>query len=399
LPAGSLLALVADVTDPPDAVIGYAQIEEAEARRSYLRPVSASCRPESTQLCEREGSLPEEARAAQLELPPKDRTIRFSPLIAWHDGTGLAPEDASAMLVSEALGKAAEKLGVTVERSDANYDVQIAIKEKSLWFAPETRIGAEPVGLEFPLGSEDEAKHLEAYFTRILKAELFAQTLESLDPGNAFLNPSPVDIEARFFPASLSDLTKPGEALDVRKECRRALAKAKPNRFATLQDGEDLKQCDLLQFAAKGLQEGQRDVNRIHIDAQYCINVAYELVEGTSQSRQLGRPMVMCSDCPGSNAYSAGRERLYFLISELSDNAEALNLTGLVENCTGQSADQENSRSAEVSDLQATLAKLGDRGPTRGNMSSGFGLSDVWFESLSWRVFPRSEAFARAAND
>ncbi len=399
LPVGTLVALVADVTDPPDAVIGYAQIEEAEARRSYLRPVSASCRPQSDRLCAREGNIPEEARAAQLELQPRDRTIAFSPVIDWQDGSDRAAEERDVKLVRDALESAAETVGVTVSRSDANYDVQIALKETSLWFAPDTKIGNEPVGLEFRLGAADERASLEAYFVRIIKAELFAQTLENLEPGNPFLNPSPVEIDSKYYSTSLSDLTRPGEALDIRKECRRALAKAKPNRFVDLQDGEDLKQCDMVQFSAKGIQEGQRDVNRIHIDAHYCINVAYELVEGTAQSRQLGRPMVMCSDCPGTNAYSAGRERLYFLISELNDNAEALNLTGLVENCTGRSETSENSRAADAGELRSTLEKLGDRGPTRGNMGSGFGLANIWSESMSWRVFPRSEAFARAAND
>ncbi|MES0880541.1 caspase family protein [Roseibium sp. SCP14] len=399
LPVGTLMALVGDVTDPPEAVLGYAQIEEAEARRAFLRPVSGNCQPESNHLCAREGELPEEAKAAQLELHPRDRTIVFSPVLHWQDGAELTEDVATSNLVSQAMNDAAEIVGVTIGRSANNYQVQIALKTGSLWFAADTKLGSEPVGLEFKLGGEDEEKRLQAYFVRILKAELFAQTLENLDEGNAFLNPSPVDIEAEYFSTNLSDLTKPGTALDVRKECRRALAKARPGSFAILEDGTDLKQCDLLQFSAKGAREGQRDVNRIHIDAQYCINVAYELVEGTSEPRRIGGPMVMCSDCPGANAYSAGRERLYFLVSELHDNKEALNLTGLVENCSAYSDGAANNRSAEASDLQSTLAKLGEQGATRGNMSSGFGLSDVWSQSLRWRILPRKEAFARSDSE
>jgi len=394
LPVGTLLALVADVTDPPDAVIGYAQVEEAEARQAYLRPVAKDCIPESARLCPAVGSLPEEAKAAQLDLQPRDRTISFSPVLNWQDGSVLGEGDQVYGLVEETLAAAAEDVGVTVNRSTDGYDVQIALRDGALWFAPDTKLGSEPVGLEVTLGGEDDNQRLQAYFARILKAELFAQTLEDLDQGNSFLNPAPVEVDAKVFQSSLSDLTEPGAALDVRKECRRALSKARPADFSVLEDGEDLKQCDLLQFSAKGTRDGQRDVNRIHIDAQYCINVAYELVEGATESRRIGGPMVMCSDCPGANAYSAGRERLYFLISDLRDNKEALNLTGLVENCAGARGD--GTRAAQSADLQSALEKLGERGGTRGDMSGGFGLSDVWSSSYRWRILPRTEAFARA---
>ncbi|WP_454610638.1 caspase family protein [Labrenzia sp. MBR-25] len=397
LTVGTLMALVADVTDPPEAVIGYAQIEEAYARQAFLRPVARDCRPESVQLCPSAGSLPAEAKAAQLELLPADRSISVSPVLNWQDQIALEESNPVAVLVAETLDSAVAQVGITVTRSPQTYDVQVAYKDNALWFAPETKLGSAPLGLQFDLGGDDERTRLLAIFVRILKAELFAQTLDNLETGNAFLNPSPVEVEARYFSSKLTDLTEPGAQLDVRKECRKALSKAAPDDFVALEDGDDFKQCDLLQFSARGTRDGQRDVNRIHIDAQYCINVAHELVEGTSEPRRVGNPMVMCSDCPGPVSYSAGWERLYFLIGELKDNREALNLTGLVENCSNLSDVTAGNRSTAASDLQSTLRKLGEQGATRGDMSGGFGLSDVWSTAYRWRVLPRQEAFARSS--
>lgn len=398
-PVGTLLGLVADVTDPPDAIIGYAQVEVAETQQSFLRPVSRSCIPEDAQLCPKEGSLPEEARAAQLELHPKNRSIGFSPLINWDDGSEVDRADAVSALVAEALTAAGKDVGVSIDRGVDVYDVEIAMREGSLWFAPNTRLGSQPAGLEFRLGQDDERENLQAVLARILKAELFAKTMENLDQGNSFLNPAPIDVEVRYFASDLSDLSKPGQAANPRSECGKVASRYHPDKTTVLDDGRDLKQCDILDFVAKGTREGQRSVNRIYIDARYCIKNYYELVEGDRQSRKIGPPMQMCSDCPGAVAYSAGIERLYFLISEFEDNREALNLTGLVENCIGLRDANSRDRSAAVFELQETLEKFGERGTTRGELGGGFGISNVWTSSLRWRVLPRTEAFGRAGAD
>jgi hypothetical protein len=393
LQLGSLVALIADIADPADAVIGYAQIEEIESLHAYIRPVADECVPKSEAFCDFVGSLPEGARFAQIEMNPVDEFIRFSPILDQATGTPVASESPLAKRFSAALEKASEQSLISSKIEPDAYHVQAAARDGDIWFGPVANIDNEPVGLSFPSSGADE--ELVAKLVRILKAERLAQVLEKVGGGESFLNPSPIDVDAKLRSSDIGVLAKPGDRINPRRECTAALAGQKEEDFEALERSGDVKQCDLLRFSAVGNREGQRDVNRIHIDAQYCIHADYELIEGTKNERQLGDTMVMCSDCPGPVSYSAGYERLYLLVSETQQNSEALNLKGLVENC-GPDFSGKGSRSAAGPLLDDMLKDVMQQGNTRGNMGGAGILSDAWAQSYKWRVLPRVSAFARA---
>jgi hypothetical protein len=395
LQVGTLLGLVADITDAPENLQGYAQIEEVLARKAYMRPVTSGCQPKSNALCEYSGSLSPEARFAQVELHPTDRVVRFSPLVNFESGALVSSDNAVQIAFSTALEEAAKRSGIPAEITTEGFDVHTVLRGGSLWFGPVTSIGDEPAGLEVPWQNAEIPKALLQPILRILKAEQVAQTLELLDGGVSFANPSPVKIHAERYQSALSQLTKPGERVNARRECGPVYQAAKVGEFDEMDIASDVKQCDILRFSALGDKAGQRDVNRIHIDAQYCVNVDYELVEGARTARSLGNEMIVCSDCPGQKSSSAGHERLYFLVSELEENAEALNLTGLVENCISGG---NGNRSAKGAVVREMLSQVGLSGLTRGNMGPSVGSvqSSVWVQSFRWRVLPRIVAFKQA---
>jgi len=387
LEEGTVMALVADIADPQDAVLGYAQVEAVEPRRAYLRPVSDDCVPDPEALCAFSGSLPEAARFAQIEASPVTLSVAFSPVFDTESGLPLAPGTETSTRVAEALEAASQTTGIGAGYPEEIYDVQIVLKDNKLWFGPAAMIDDTPTGLAFDL-SED-GKRLAMLLARVLKAERLAHTLDALGEEASPFNPSPVAVDVERNESPIAVLGAPGSAIDPRRECQAALRTMGEVGFQPLAGMDDLKQCDLLRFRATGARDGQRDVNRIHIDAQYCINVDYELIEGDQALRDLGDPMVMCSDCPGPVPYSAGYERLYVLVSELEENAEALNLSGVLDNCGG------GTRSAAANALSGVLEDAAASGRTRGSMSLGGALSDVWVDRYAWRVLPRASAFAR----
>ncbi|WP_176085351.1 caspase family protein [Martelella sp. HB161492] len=389
---GTLVALIGDIADPEDAVIGYAQVEEAEPRRAYLRPVSQDCVPDSKTLCAFDGSLPADAHFAQIELSPVNLTVRFSSVLDMATGQPLEPASPVADRLRTAVALAARDSGIGVALGDPVFDVQVILKDDQLWFGPSALIEDEPMGLSFSLAQDDAA--LGTLLVRILKAERLAHTLDQLGEETSPFNPSPVVVDAERNPSDITVLDPPGSTINPRRECKVALGAMRETGFQPLEGMDDLKQCDLLRFRASGSRDGQRDVNRIHIDAQYCVHVDYELVEGDAAMRELGAPMVMCSDCLGPVPYSAGYERLYVLVSELEENAEALNLSNVLENC-GSSA---GTRGADAkSALSGILEDAAGRGRTRGSLGLGGSLSDVWVDSYRWRVLPRDAAFARSS--
>ena len=182
------------------------------------------------------------------------------------------------------------------------------------------------------------------------------------------------------------DLDQPGAKGNPVRECRRALAGATPAGGFDLASDPDLKQCDQLTFAVQGAVQGARDVNRVHIDSQYCIHAAHARVEDTARPAPLGSPMVICSDCP--DGVSTGDERLFVVVTEAAQNADQLNLQGLVENCE---APTRGAASASAMDF---LTKLGTRPDTRGAFG-GLSLSGVWVSAYFWQVLPKTLAFAR----
>ena len=78
LSKGTLVGLVADVTDPADAVIGVAQITDIGATQADLRAVDPDCEPVAASLCPALGNLPETSSFAQLLARPLDMTVRIA---------------------------------------------------------------------------------------------------------------------------------------------------------------------------------------------------------------------------------------------------------------------------------------------------------------------------------
>ncbi len=378
---GTLLALVPDAASPPDAILSYAQMEDTEATQAYLRPVAPDCIPLSTTLCPATGTLPDTARFARPVARPRDLILRLAPPRDLTTGAVLPPNSAPAQTLTAAIAEVNAGADVQIAIDPAAYDIDVAADGNTLWFGHKTEIGQTPVGLSW----NQDAEPLPQILRRIAKAEQLSAMLQSVADTASIMNPSPVTVDAEVLASRLTDLDPPGNGRTAARECRRALAAADPTQ-TPLADVTDLKQCDRLSFAAKGEVQGARDVNRIHIDAQFCIHAAHAQIEDATATTQLGPPMDMCSDCP--DGYSAGTEQLFVIVTESADNAEPLNLEGLVENCGAPTA----TRGAATQAIDF-LTALGRRPDTRGAFG-GLSISNVWVTRYQWQVVPKQVLFA-----
>ncbi|MDP3958976.1 MAG: caspase family protein [Pseudorhodobacter sp.] len=303
---GTLLALVDDAAAATDAVLGYAQMEESEATRAYLRPVAADCAPKSDALCQVAGELPPVARFARLVARPLDLVLRLAPVRDLASGALLPPSAAEVVVLQAAVEKVNADGQVQVVIDPQRYDIDVAAQSGVLWFGHKVSIGQVPVGLSWsPEGSPEGSEQLTAILLRVAQAEQVATMLSSVAGAGSLLNPSPVAIDAEVLASRAVDLDPPGQGRNAARECRRALGAVADGTPMPLADVPDLKQCDRLSFAARGEVRGARDVNRIHIDSNFCIHAAYARIEDNAASTALGPPMDMCSDCP--DGYSAGK--------------------------------------------------------------------------------------------
>lgn len=384
---GTLVGLVADATAKPDEIIGFAQLEDVEATKAFLRPVAQSCIPSVSALCPLDGVLPEAARFAQVQARPVSATITFAPPRDLTTGIQLVETDSAFIALKDAIDAANEDGSQQMRLELSGYDIETVWANGKLWFGISAAIGATPIGASWEQGQGELAPLL----TRIAKAEELGHLLGLAGGETSLLNPSPVEIKAQVTPVRATDLAQIGTEVSPIRECRRAQSAVDSNSAEILPNNAELKQCDRLEFVAQGVVQGARDVNRVHIDAQFCINVAHERIEGSSAPRQLGPSMTICSDCPGG--YSAGEERLFVIVTEAEEHSEALNLEGLLENCQGPGA----TRGATIAATEARkfLTTVARRPDTRGSMG-GISISNIWVENFAWRVLPRIEAFARA---
>lgn len=377
---GAVLSLHTDATDPEDRSLGLAQVTDVEALRAYVAPVDVTCRALADALCPRSGTLPNEAKFARIVASPMDLLIRFSPVL--DPDTGM-PTSAKMPAVEafEALVRQAPERW-TINRD--SHDILVSLAGDGLRFSRAPG--------ETGLVSQATPDSLRAVMTRIEQAERLAAALDAISDAPAlFARDNPLALQAEVATSAMDDLFEPGMRLDaqtVRRECGSILRGNRFDPFTPIEDTDGaLKQCDQVALTAQGTSPGSLDVNRVHIDAQFCIWSDYELIEGFATSRMIGDPMVLCSDCP--DGPSAGAERLYVLTTESRANAEALRLDGIVENCGGQT------RSAAAYGALDYLETLAATGATRGVMS-GLGGADIWIDRYRWQVLPRSEAFARA---
>ncbi len=381
---GTLVGLVADAADDADAVIGYAQLEDVSATRAFLRPVAATCVPTLATPCAAEGRIPQDARFAQLIARPVDQTVRIALPRDVASGAPLPADDPTVTALQSALAAVNRSDTVQLELSDADFDVETIWDGTTLWFGRAALEGRTPIGLS----ATPQPVALEGALTRIAKAETLARLLAAVTGTGSLLNESPVDLTANLRAVSTDDLAAPDEGVSPARECRRAQGGA--SAPVALSGNDEIKQCDQISLTAQGAVASEFDVNRIHIDAQYCVHADYVRIVDARQANRLGADMTMCSDCP--SGYSAGDERLFVIITEAQENAEALNLQGLIENCgTGTG----NTRSFAATQANNFLSRLAKRPDTRGSFG-GYGITNIWVERFNWRVLPKPAAFARA---
>ncbi len=384
---GSLVALVDDAAAPPGGSLALAQVEEAQATRAWLRPVSDECAPRAGQLCDAVGSLPSEARFGRILARPLAAALKLSPALHLSSGQPVGADDPLAVALSAAVAEVNTDAATRIEAEAADYVVEVAVYDGRLWFGRRASLQGLPVGLSWGPG---DGVALAAILTRIARAEELAAVLSSVAESGSPLNPPPVEIAADLTASRITDLDPPGTGGSPVRECTRAVGNARADGARPLVEAADLKQCDMLDISVRGAVPGARDVNRIHIDAQFCVNVSHQHVEDTAAATLLGESMIMCSDCPGG--YSAGDERMFVLITESADNAEQLNLAGLVETCGADGAAP--TRSAAAGQAAAFLERLGRRPDTRGQFG-GLSISDVWVAEYRWQVLPKELAFRR----
>ncbi|MEM7438625.1 MAG: caspase family protein [Pseudomonadota bacterium] len=367
---GSLVGLLKNAADPEDAMIGFAQVEETATATAALRLVSADCAPEPDTLCESTGELPSEARFVQPLGDPLDPQIVFA-----------APLIDSALLTELQAGLA--ELGGTARLGTGTFDVAVTAINGALWFGPRPAVSGHPVGLRWAPGDGPLAPILD----RIVKAEMLVKRLSTLnEPGTRSRRKPPVTVTASVKPVPVSALAEPGDDIAPGEECTEARAKIDPANTADLASGQRFKQCDRLEFLAASKRKGPYDVNRVHIDTSYCVRVGWTRLDGKKNAAKPGPNMTMCSDCP--SGYSAGDERLFFIVSKAERNSPALKLKGLVETC-----DRQKFRSGRDKTVDDFLASLGTARLTRGKLGR-VGVTDIWVSDYRWTILPRPVAFA-----
>ncbi|MFK7754091.1 MAG: caspase domain-containing protein [Sedimentitalea sp.] len=384
---GTVLGLVADPADPPEAIIGYAQMRRTKATQASLRAVSPDCVPNSQTPCDQAGALPPEARYAQVMARPVDLVIRIAPPRDIATDLTLGDNHPASVALMQALTElGAAGPNIVLDASD--YDVESYLAQGQLWFGARARQGNDPLGLAVEIDPDELIDAL----LRMARAEELARLLGSVAKKPSGLSPNPLTLDIKLNQVDVGDLQINADDLDPYEECEIAHDEDDTPELE-LPASATLKQCDQLAVRAQGKVAGTRDVNRIHIDARFCVHASYERIEDTAQMRQIGHGMVACSDCP--DGYSAGHERMFIVVTEAETNREALNLEGLVETCAATAG---ATRGAAQTNVISFLTGLAQGPNTRGSFGSA-GASDVWVTRYDWSVMPRAQAFLRAGRD
>jgi hypothetical protein len=386
---GTLVALVDDAAAGPGDHVGYAQVKSLQAISAALRPVEADCIPDSASLCEIAGALPEAARYARIAARPIDTTLRLATPWSLRTGEPLAEGSVLMRQFRRAVDEVNASGPARVEVGGADFSVDAASDGGRLWFGRSVAIGTTPVGLSWQPSDGGLAPLLQ----RMAQAEQLAAMLNAVSGSVSVFNPSPVEVSAGLLQPAIGALDLSAVAPDPVKECLAAFATVAGKAPRVVPDFASLKQCDVLTVRAKGLVDGARDVNRIHIDSKFCIRTAHRRVEGIQAPVLVGPEMYICSDCPDPDGYSAGFERLFVLVTEAAANSEPLILSGLIENCDNARATA--TRSAAQARVAEFLNQIGRRPDTR-NSGHGPSVANVWASAIRWQVLPRREAFARA---
>ena len=267
--------------------------------------------------------------------------------------------------------------------------MEVAEARGALWFGPRAAIDGAPVGASWHPSEGPDA--LAALLARIGRAERVAGAIAGAADTGLLRGPSPVRAETRIARSDAGQLDPPGRRTDAVRECRRIARGEAYGAPGALPAPTEVKQCDRLDLAARAVRPGSFDVNRVTIDARYCVRSAWARVEGTTVPVPVGERMVVCSDCPDGEA--AGVERMLVLVSEARENAAPLNLTGLLDTCG-----REATRSAGTAGLLDLVTAVGATAGTRGWLGEA-APERVWVEEARWTVLPRAIALERAAAD
>ncbi|MAM62274.1 MAG: hypothetical protein CMH11_12350 [Maritimibacter sp.] len=381
---GTLVGLLAEANGPAGDWIGRAQLSDLGARDARLTAVSAACRPEADAPCPATGQLPADARFAEVIARPVDLAVVFAPPVEIATGAPLAADHTAHVALLQALDT--PELSLRLDAKD--YDVAVGWDGASLWFGPRVAIEGQPIGLRWTPGEAP----LAPLIARIARAETMAHAFGAIADAGSIMFRTPVPVAARVAPVASSDLAPLGTNVDPTEECLAAVARRAPDAARPLTPRAELKQCDTLSVAAQGTIAGAYDVNRIHIDAHYCVHADYARVEDTAAAVALGQDVWICSDCAGNYSpagYSAGEERMFIVVGEAAENAAPLNLTGLVETCDGAPLTR-GARAAAVDDF---LTRLTRTRSLRGGTGFG-GAPDIWVEAFDWTVVPKAIALA-----
>lgn len=173
------------------------------------------------------------------------------------------------------------------------------------------------------------------------------------------------------------------------EECGAMFEKGAYGRAQTLSNSTArLKQCDSITVSARAALPGARDINVIHIDANYCVTSQYARLKDERAESPIGPGLIACSECPGGN--SVGFERLFVVVAEARQHKEPLNLTGVFANCDSRT----NARSSgTLSRTRGGRQPVGDMAPA----SALFAKSEqdtIWVDGFSWKIIPRAMAIS-----
>lgn len=385
---GTVMSVVADATASADARLAFAQVVSATAQSAQLVRVNEGCVPDPSAFCVSDGTLPDEARFARVFARPIDLTLRLAAPVDLETGALVELTSPLYRALEEAVAQVNDNGTAQIEIVSVDADVSVGEYEGGLWFGPKITAGDSAVGLAWQPGETP----LNTLLTRIVAAERVARMLDSVGGDGSVLFGNPVALKITHRDTNMLDRPAVTPSLDaLRAECERAFSTA---ALREMPRRHTLNQCDQLLFSARATIAGPaRDINRIYIDSQYCINTAYVRLDGTANEAQLGRPMTVCASCPTANGMSlkAGHERLFVVVTEARDNAEALDLRGLMDNCTASRSTNTTRNVSAAAPAAAFLESMGSRSGMRGSFDS-MGISSLWVERFDWQVLPRREA-------
>ncbi|MEO1398695.1 MAG: hypothetical protein AAFU56_07510 [Pseudomonadota bacterium] len=353
---------------------------------SFLRPVNDGCSISGEALCAADGSLPESARFARVVLRPNNFTLTLSPVIDLKTGQRAAETDALVVTLRLAVDQLNASRSTAIRLGDAGYSIEVGLADGGLWFGRSVSQNGVPVGLSW---KPDGPVKMEQLLLRMMDAQRIAGTMDAIADAGSPLSPSPVDVSVDIRSSDVAMLEQRSGRVPPRRECGRVQRRNAYDDPRSLENQSLLKQCDMLRPAAQAVEEGQFDVNSIHIDSQFCARTVHTRVDGSRSQVALGSPMIVCSDCPGGR--STGNERLYVLKTKAADNADQLDLSQSLNTCSEVS----RTRSAQGNALQNLIRAVGRRPGTRGAFG-GMAPGEVWVRRFEWNVIPRDRALELA---